>query len=156
MTASKKALTKIFRIPHLRVKIKKMQWRGALRAFLALGLFGLAVLLGAIFGAYRAVRQNLPSIEELETFQPNLITSVFSDEGQPIKDFAIERRIEVPYEKIPDVLKKAIIATEDPRFTKHHGVDILGVLRAVKENIRHGRLFRRPQGGSTITQQLAG
>ncbi len=122
---------------------------------LVIALFGLATLLGAIFGAYRAIKENLPSIDELETFQSNLITSVLADDGQVIKEFAIERRVEVTYEKIPDILKKAIIATEDPRFFRHHGVDALGILRAVKENIRHGRMFRRPQGGSTITQQLA-
>lgn len=143
------------RIPSLRIKIKKIRWGKAVRGAVVLGLFGLAALFGAIFGAYRAIKENLPSIEELETFQSNLITSVFSDEGQPIKDFAVEKRVEITFDKIPDILKKAIIATEDPRFYRHHGVDALGVLRAIKENIRQGRLLRRPQGGSTITQQLA-
>jgi len=121
---------------------------------LALG-FGLTAVLGAGFGAYRAVKRNLPSVSELETFKPNVITSVYSDEGEVIRDFSVERRVEVLYDKIPDVLKKAIVATEDPRFYRHRGVDLLGVLRAFKENIRSGRLLRRPQGGSTITQQLA-
>ncbi len=142
-------------MPALRIKIKPVNWPKFLRIFLLIALFGLAALLGAVFGAYRAVRQNLPSVEVLESFEPNIITSVYSDQAEPIKDFAIERRIEVSYDKIPAVLKKAIIATEDPRFYNHKGVDFLGVLRAMKENIRLGRLFRRPQGGSTITQQLA-
>jgi len=143
------------RKPALRIRIKPIKWPKFLRIFLLIALFGLAALLGAMFGAYRAVKQNLPSVEELESFEPNIITSVFSDEGEPIKDFAIERRIEVSYDKIPAILKKAIIATEDPRFFNHKGVDFLGILRAMKDNIRLGRIFRRPQGGSTITQQLA-
>jgi penicillin-binding protein 1A len=141
--------------PFLSIKIKRIEWKSLLKTLLLVFFLSSAVLLGAIVGAYRAVRQNLPSVSELETFEPNVITSVYSDEGKAIKDFAIERRIEVTYDKIPDVLKKAIIATEDPRFYNHHGVDFLGILRAVKENIRTGRLLRRPEGGSTITQQLA-
>jgi len=141
--------------PFLRIRIEKFSIKKALKVLGIVSLLGAAAVLGAGFGAYRAVKKNLPSVSELETFESNIITSVYSDEGQPIKDFAIERRVEVPSDKIPDVLKKAIIATEDPRFYRHRGVDLLGVLRAFKENIRSGHLLRRPQGGSTITQQLA-
>jgi penicillin-binding protein 1A len=143
------------RRPFLRIRIKKPDSGKLLRTLGLLILIGAAAVLGAGFGAYRAVKQNLPSVLELENFESNIITSVYSDEGEVIKDFAIERRVEVTYDMIPDVLKKAIIATEDPRFYSHHGVDLLGILRALKENIRSGRLLRRPQGGSTITQQLA-
>ena len=139
----------------LRIRIKKPDKKNVLRVLRIAIPVCAAALLGAGFGAYRAVRQNLPSVAELETFESNIITQLYTDEGQAIKDFAIERRVEVPSDKIPDILKKAIIATEDPRFYRHHGVDLLGILRAFKENIRSGRLLRRPQGGSTITQQLA-
>jgi penicillin-binding protein 1A len=141
--------------PVLRVRIEKLNKRKVFRALGLIALLGFVVIAGAIFGAYRAVRQNLPSVSELETFESNIITSVYSEDGQAIKDFAIERRVEVPYDKIPDVLKKAIIATEDPRFYSHGGIDYWGILRAMKDNIKLGRILRRPQGGSTITQQLA-
>src|SRR4030042_2138486 len=134
----------------LRIRIEKFSKKKALKIRGIIILLGGAAGLGAGFGAYRAVKKNLPSVSELETFESNIITSVYSDEGQAIKDFAIERRVEVPSDKITDVLKKAIIATEDPRFYRHRGVDLLGVLRAFKENIRTGRLFSSPQGGSTI------
>jgi penicillin-binding protein 1A len=140
---------------YFRIRIHRPNYRKLLRTLGLLAVFGAAAVLGAGFGAYRAVKQNLPSVSELETFESNIITSVYSDEGQSIKDFATERRVEVTYDMIPDVLKKAIIATEDARFYNHRGVDLLGILRALKENIRSGRLLRRPQGGSTITQQLA-
>ena len=139
----------------LRLRVEKLNLKRLFKAFFFLCLCFAACLLGAIFGAYRAVKQNLPSVAALETFELNTLTSVYSDEGALIKDFAIERRIEVTYEMIPDILKKAIIATEDPRFFHHRGIDFLGILRAIKENIRLGRILRRPQGGSTITQQLA-
>jgi penicillin-binding protein 1A len=141
--------------PFLTLRIKRPDRKKLLKVLGLVFFVSAAALLGAVFGAYHAVRQNLPSVAELETFRPKVITSVYSDEGELLKDFAEERRIEVSYDQIPDVLKKAIIATEDPRFYNHKGVDFLGVLRAVKENIRTGRLLRRPEGGSTITQQLA-
>jgi len=139
----------------LKIKLKKSDRRKFIKVFLLLFLFSFVCLLGIIFGAYVAIRQNLPAVSELEKFEPNIITSVYSDDGKVIKEFAIERRVEVPYEKIPDLLKKAIVATEDPRFYNHRGIDYRGILRALKENLRRGRVFRRPQGGSTITQQLA-
>ncbi len=141
--------------PVLRIRIPKIGRRQALKAVLLIVLLGLAALLGAAFGAWRAIRQDLPSVAGLESFEANIITTVYADDGRPIKDFATERRIEVPYEKIPDVLKNAIIATEDPRFFSHHGVDYRGIVRALKENLRLTRSAGRLQGGSTITQQLA-
>jgi penicillin-binding protein 1A len=139
----------------LKIRIKKLPKGKILKAFLLCLIFLSACVLGAFLGLYVSIRRNLPSVSELEKFEPNIITYLYSDEGKPIKEFAIEKRVEVPYQKIPDILKKAIIATEDPRFFVHNGVDYRGILRAVKENIRRGRIFRRPEGGSTITQQLA-
>lgn len=139
------------RIRHLTPEEKKRRWR---RIGLA-ALLAFAVLLGVLFGAYFTVRSNLPSIDELEHFRPYIISSVYSDSGEVIKEFAVQRRIEVPYSKIPDDLKKAILATEDPRFFSHGGIDLRGILRAIKENLRIGKRAGRLQGGSTITQQLA-
>jgi penicillin-binding protein 1A len=58
----------------------------------------------------------------------------------------------VPLEEIPDALIKATLATEDRRFFEHYGVDLLGTLRALVENVRANDVV---QGGSTLTQQLA-
>ena len=145
------------KLPDLKIKICTFRKSRLLRV-LALLLFACAAcVLGAVFGAYMTIRNNLPSVSELESLKPKIITSIYSDKGEVIKEFAEERRIEVPYARIPDILVKAIIATEDPRFYSHKGVDTVGILRAVKEDvIKLGRgSLRRPQGGSTITQQLA-
>lgn len=155
MTAQEKPAPAAPKKPILRIRIPKLGRSGILKAILMVALLGLAAILGAGFGAWRAIRQDLPSVAGLESFEANIITTVFADDGQPIKDFATERRIEVPYEKIPEVLKKAILATEDPRFFSHHGVDYRGIIRALKENLRISRSSSRLQGGSTITQQLA-
>ena len=145
------------KIPNIRIKIRKPSKKEVIRFLLITGLVGSACVLGAVFGAYVSVRNNLPSVDELESLKTKIITTVYSAKGEPVKEFAEERRIEVPISMIPDILKKAIIATEDPRFTSHKGVDYAGILRAVKENvIKIGRgSYRRPEGGSTITQQLA-
>ncbi len=145
------------KIPNLKIKIRKFRKPGLLKVLVIVALVGTACILGVLFGAWMAVRGNLPSVSSLENFKPKIITSVYSDKGEVVKEFAEERRIEVPIAKIPAVLKNAIIATEDPRFYAHRGVDYWGILRAVKEDIiKIGRgSLRRPQGGSTITQQLA-
>ena len=145
------------KIPDLRIKVLKFRKARPLRVVVLLLLAGAACVLGALFGAYVAIHNNLPSVAELESLKPKIITSIYSDRGEVIKEFAEERRIEVPFAKIPDILIKAIIATEDPRFFSHKGVDTMGILRAIKEDvIKLGRgSLSRPQGGSTITQQLA-
>ncbi|MCK4364373.1 MAG: transglycosylase domain-containing protein, partial [Candidatus Aminicenantes bacterium] len=116
-----------------------------------------ACSIGIWLGAYLAIRQNLPSISMLEEFEPNIITYIYSDEGEVIGEYAIEKRIEIPYEDIPEVIKNAIIATEDPRFYNHRGFDLRGALRALREDIKTklGGKSRKLHGGSTISQQLA-
>ncbi len=125
-------------------------------AFLLCTLF-FACSIGIWLGAYLSIRQNLPSISMLEEFEPNIITYIYSDEGDVIGEYAIEKRIEIPYEDIPEVIKNAIIATEDPRFYNHRGFDLRGALRALREDIKTklGRKSRKLHGGSTISQQLA-
>lgn len=128
--------------------------RKTLKVFLVLFLFISACVLGSILGAYVAIKQNLPSIALLEEFEPKIITNIYADEGEVIGEYAEEKRIEISYEEIPAVLKNAIIATEDPRFYKHHGIDFLGILRAIKQDIKIRKRIGRLHGGSTISQQL--
>lgn len=113
------------------------------------------IMLGVIIGSYKAILQNLPSISLLEEFEPNIITYIYADDGEVIGEYAIEKRIEVEYEDIPEIIINAIIATEDPRFYSHSGIDFLGMLRALKEDVKLILTPRRLHGGSTISQQLA-
>jgi len=136
-------------------KIKKLSKRRILKTALFVFLFGSIIVLGTMLGAYMAILQNLPSISQLEEFEPSIITCIYSDDGQVIGEYAIEKRIEVNFEDIPDILKKAIIATEDPRFFNHGGIDLRGIMRAVREDIKIKGRPGRLHGGSTISQQLA-
>ncbi len=95
---------------------------------------------------------DLPQIQELETYRPDVITELYADNGQAIGTFALERRILVSYNQIPPVLHNAIIATEDRHFEENWGVDIPRILEAAWADVRTGR---KSQGASTLTMQLA-
>ncbi|MCR4410361.1 MAG: PBP1A family penicillin-binding protein [Candidatus Saccharicenans sp.] len=140
----------------LRIKVPTFNRKKIIRGLLLSLLLLVALALGGMFGAYLAIKENLPDVGELEQIKPKIISVVYSDDGQPAKEFAAERRIQIPYEKIPETLKQAIIATEDPRFFAHKGIDYRGIMRAVKEDFFRIILGKtRLHGGSTITQQLA-
>ena len=143
------------KIPNLKVKIKKIDKKTVLRVVLGLALAGLALGLGALAGAYVAIKDNLPNVADINTFRPKLITTVYTADGQPLKEFAEEKRVEVPYSRLPRSLVNAIVATEDPSFFRHGGVDLRGILRAVWADVFKVLGGKRPEGGSTITQQLA-
>ncbi|MBI5048017.1 MAG: PBP1A family penicillin-binding protein [Deltaproteobacteria bacterium] len=101
---------------------------------------------------YLYFASTLPQLNSLQQYNPNIITKVYSSDGQVIGEFYIERRIVVPFSKIPPRLIKAFLAAEDAQFYQHKGVDYWSILRAFYKNISAGRIV---QGGSTITQQLA-
>lgn len=113
-------------------------------------LSGLAGVLGVV-GIFWYYSRDLPRITSLKDYHPNTITEVYADDGRLIGRFGLEKRKVIPVEEIPDLLKKAFIASEDSRFYEHQGLDFLGISRAMLKNIRAGRIV---QGGSTITQQV--
>lgn len=119
------------------------------RAVLAVGL-GLLFGSGGGFGV--AMFSGLPAIQGLESYEPTAATRIFDRNGDEIAAIFVERRIPVSIDDIPPELRNAIVAVEDKTFYQHHGVDALGIVRAVLSNLRKGRAA---QGGSTITQQLA-
>ena len=109
-------------------------------------------MFGGFIGILWVGTQGLPSLESLQDYQPSLITRVYSDEGDVIGQFFVERRIYIPVSDIPQSLINAIIAVEDTRFFEHPGLDIVGIFRAAWTNLKSGG---KVQGASTITQQLA-
>ena len=130
-----------------------------LRALFFVGLFGvillvLAVALGVV--GYVSIAATLPSTSELETQATNLFTSsqIYDRDGNLLYELIDPnggRRTTVPLSKISPWLTKATIATEDPRFYNHPGFDLIGIARAIIQNIREGDLV---SGASTIAQQL--
>lgn len=108
--------------------------------------------LGSIFGLYLYIKPSLPDVTTLREVELQTPMLVYSADGKLISQFGEKRRIPVSYENIPQPLIDALIATEDTRFYEHHGVDPIGIIRAVVVAITSGELS---QGASTITQQLA-
>ncbi|MEW5702698.1 MAG: PBP1A family penicillin-binding protein [Candidatus Zixiibacteriota bacterium] len=96
--------------------------------------------------------QELPSIEQVYSFKPRLSTRLFDRNDQPFYEFYTERRVLTPLSKLPPHVVRALIATEDREFYDHWGVRWTAILRGV---VIRPLIGRRPQGGSTITQQLA-
>ncbi|MGC1998812.1 MAG: transglycosylase domain-containing protein, partial [Candidatus Acidiferrales bacterium] len=112
-----------------------------------------AVAVGAAVGLLFVYSSDLPEIHALQDYRPNVVTELYADDGQSIGTFALQRRILLTYNQIPQVLRDAILTTEDQHFEQHWGVDIPRVLEAAWHDVRHHRLA---EGASTLTMQLAG
>lgn len=105
--------------------------------------------------SYWKISQELPDFHQLAKYEPAVTTRLYAGNGQVMMEYANEKRLFVPEEKMPDLVKKAFIAAEDKNFYTHSGVDFMGILRAVIINIKNFGTGRRPTGASTITQQVA-
>ena len=117
------------------------------------GLTFFALLAGVLAGVglYYYMSRDLPKIASLTDYRPSIISTVYSDDNRRIAEFFKERRVVVPLDELPDMLRKAFIAAEDARFYKHRGVDLVSIVRAFFKNLEAGTIV---QGGSTITQQV--
>jgi penicillin-binding protein 1A len=118
-------------------------------AFLLLCAIGVGTAAGLLF----VYSSDLPEIHALENYRPITETELFSDDGQLIGTFSLQRRILVTYEQIPPILREAIISTEDQHFEQHWGVDFPRVLESAWHDLL---VHRAAEGASTLTMQLAG
>lgn len=108
------------------------------------------IVAGAGCGFLSATMQSLPDVENVK---PAASSQIYDVHGNLITTVhATENRLPVPLSQVPKNLQNAFIATEDARFYSHHGIDPVGILRAVAVNIVRSGVS---EGGSTITQQLA-
>ena len=127
-------------------------WRlGLRRTFVwggALGLLGLVSLLVAVGLAARS----LPDFEQLKASQVEQMIVVRARDGTELVTIGPSYGKWLSAPEIPQVMKDAILSTEDKRYYSHIGIDPVGVLRSVQIRAQSGA-WR--QGGSTITQQLA-
>ncbi|WP_058240256.1 penicillin-binding protein 1A [Shimia marina] len=122
---------------------------GTIFTFVTMGLAVVALSIGAVFWIYG---QELPSHESLAQYKPPTISRIYSGEGHIIDEFAKERRLFVPADEIPDLVKEAFISAEDKNFYYHSGFDARGIAAAAVEAVQsRGESVR---GASTITQQV--
>ena len=111
-----------------------------------------ALILMVFISLLLTYRRSLPSLAQLENYEPSLITKVYAADGEEIKEYYKEKRVLVPLRDMPPYLKDALLATEDRRFYRHWGVDLHRIAGALWADVKAHKLV---QGASTITQQLA-
>ena len=122
---------------------------GAIFTTLTLGLLFGAITVGGVFWMYS---EGLPSHESLAQYTPPTISRIYSGEGRVMDEFAKERRLFVPIEEVPDLVKFAFVSAEDKHFYTHKGYDVTGMVAAGLEAIKSGG--KNARGASTITQQV--
>ncbi|MCX7304998.1 MAG: penicillin-binding protein 1A [Hyphomicrobiales bacterium] len=95
--------------------------------------------------------KDLPDYAVLASYEPPVTTRVHASDGALMGEFARERRLYLPIQAVPDRVKAAFLSAEDKNFYHHPGIDVMGLGRAVVNNLQTGA----KQGASTITQQVA-
>jgi penicillin-binding protein 1A len=128
---------------------RALKWLGFAAAALIVVVIGFAA-----FWIFTLTR-DLPSVETLQNYAPPITTRVYAGNGAVLGEYARERRIFVPASFIPKLVKEAFTSAEDRNFYNHPGIDPSGMLRAAIKDIWLVMEGRRPQGASTITQQVA-
>ncbi len=97
----------------------------------------------------------LPDYKKLSNYQPPISSRVYSEDGKLIAEYALQKRLFVPYESIPEKVINAFLSAEDKNFFNHPGIDAKGILRAIFKNLKNISQNKRLEGASTITQQVA-
>src|SRR6266516_4856061 len=112
-----------------------------------------AVDLGDVIDFYNKATADLPDHAKLKGIKLPGASVVLDRKGERFAEVFEEnqRRVWVPLADIPERVQKAFLAAEDKRFYQHKGIDERGLIRAFIGNLASSG---RPQGGSTITQQI--
>ena len=109
----------------------------------------------AAAGLFWHFSKGLPEYSQLQDYEPPVMTRVHAADGALLAEYARERRLYLPIQAIPKLVINSFIAAEDKNFYEHGGVDVTGIARAAVVFIENFGSNRRPQGASTITQQVA-
>jgi penicillin-binding protein 1A len=99
--------------------------------------------------------KDLPDYSQLQDYEPPVMTRVHASDGSLVAEYARERRLYVPIQAVPKLVINAFIAAEDKNFYEHGGLDFGGIMRAGILYLQNMGTSKRPQGASTITQQVA-
>src|SRR6201996_7589877 len=129
-----------------------------LRFFGFLFAAGTVVFLAAIAGIAGLMwhySKDLPDYSQLQDYEPPVMTRVHAADGSLLAEYANQRRLYLPIQAIPKLVTNAFVAAEDKNFYQHPGIDFTGMARAGLFYLENYGSGRRPQGASTITQQVA-
>ena len=123
-------------------------WFHIIKRTIYTALAGIVIIFTYVF--YLSI--DLPSIEQLENYDPDLVTRIYSADGVLLNELYFEKRVFVELEQIPQHMRDAVVAKEDRRFYDHWGISLRDVLRAVVINTV---TMSYSSGFSSLTQQLA-
>ncbi|HEX2751702.1 MAG TPA: transglycosylase domain-containing protein, partial [Alphaproteobacteria bacterium] len=126
-----------------------------LMALISIGAIGMIVGIGAVIAIVLYFSQDLPDYKSLAEYQPPIVTRAYASDGRLLAEFASEKRVFINIESVPDRVVHAFLSAEDKNFYEHPGIDVTGIARAVRDNLRNLGSDRRLVGASTITQQVA-
>jgi penicillin-binding protein 1A len=121
----------------------------------AAGTILFLVGVGAAAGLLWHFSKDLPDYSQLQDYEPPVMTRVHASDGSLVAEYATQRRLYIPIQAVPKLVKNAFIAAEDKNFYEHGGLDFSGIARAGALYVQNFGSNRRPQGASTITQQVA-
>src|SRR5437762_669874 len=114
-------------------------------------LVGVAATAGLIWH----FSKDLPDYSQLQDYEPPVMTRVHASDGALLGEYSKERRLYLPIQAVPKLVINAFLAAEDKNFYEHGGIDFTGMARAGALYLQNFGSNRRPQGASTITQQVA-
>ena len=114
-------------------------------------LVGVAGVAGAIWH----FSKDLPDYSQLQDYEPPVMTRVHASDGALLGEYSKERRLYLPIQAVPKLVINAFLAAEDKNFYEHGGIDFTGMARAAVVYAQNFGSNKRPQGASTITQQVA-
>src|SRR5258708_11728904 len=114
-------------------------------------LVGVAATAGLIWH----FSKDLPDYSQLQDYEPPVMTRVHASDGALLGEYSKERRLYLPIQAVPKLVINAFLAAEDKNFYEHGGIDFTGMARAAVLYAQNYGSNRRPQGASTITQQVA-
>lgn len=124
-------------------------------AIVSLFFFTCFAVAAIVFVVILRYSMDLPDYRTLSDYHPQITSRLYAADGSLLAEYATEKRIFVPVDKIPPMLRAAFIAAEDKTFYTHGGIDFMGIARAVLVNLQNLGRGRRKVGASTITQQVA-
>jgi penicillin-binding protein 1A len=113
-------------------------------------LVGVAATAGMIWH----YSKDLPDYSQLQDYEPPVMTRVHASDGALLGEYSKERRLYLPIQAVPKLVINAFLAAEDKNFYEHGGIDFFGMARAGLLYAQNYGSNRRPQGASTITQQV--
>ncbi|MCA6113645.1 penicillin-binding protein 1A [Bradyrhizobium sp. WSM 1738] len=133
-----------------------MRWLLRFSGFLfAAGSVVFLVGVAGVAGAIWHFSKDLPDYSQLQNYEPPVMTRVHAADGALLGEYAKERRLYLPIQAMPKLVTNAFLAAEDKNFYEHGGLDFTGLARAAVLYVQNLGSNRRPQGASTITQQVA-